>query len=208
MGKQTHSALRQRRARAARGVPPARGIGPRARLLLARWPSVLGLLALLANASAGPNPHLVSMIIILAAMCYLAAAALGFRHAGWFMIAVSVIVVVGAGLTGLDKTGVLLALGVGFGIFGFLRGGMGRREVALQAAAFAGFGALALAAMFAQPLLAAYLAAGAAIGHAGWDVVHFIRNKVVDRSLAEFCFLLDLGLGALLLLTASGALAW
>lgn len=68
--------------------------------------------------------------------------------------------------------------------------------------AFLGFSAIALTAMMVNPLAALYLAALAAIGHAAWDVVYFIRNKVVPRSLAEACFMLDLGLGVALLLIA------
>ncbi|MEV1132399.1 hypothetical protein [Agromyces sp. NPDC049794] len=59
-----------------------------------------------------------------------------------------------------------------------------------------------LAAMMSAPLLSMYLAAAAAIGHAVWDVIYFLRQKVVDRSVTEFCFALDLGLGIALLLTA------
>jgi hypothetical protein len=32
-------------------------------------------------------------------------------------------------------------------------------------------------------------------GHAVWDVIHYRRNKIVSRSLAEFCMLLDVPLG-------------
>lgn len=171
--------------------------------LLARWPSVLGLLALLSNAAGGAESHLVGMIIITASMCYLAAAALGSRRAGWIMIGVSVVVILATGLLGLDKTAAILVMGGGFAIFGFLRGtAIDRRELGLQVAAFVGFCSLALAAMMSAPLLSMYLAAAAAIGHAVWDVIYFLREKVVERSVTEFCFVLDLGLGIALLLTA------
>ncbi|GAA2702269.1 hypothetical protein GCM10010412_100290 [Nonomuraea recticatena] len=143
------------------------------------------------------------MIIILAAMCYLAAAALGSRRSGWVMLGVAVITVVVAKATGLDPTATLLAMGAGFAVYGFLRGSrIDRRELAIQSLGFAGFSAIALTAMMVDPLLAAHLAATAAIGHAIWDVITFYRDKVVERSLAEFCFVLDFGLGAVLLLTA------
>lgn len=32
-------------------------------------------------------------------------------------------------------------------------------------------------------------------GHAVWDLIHYRRDQVVPRSLAEFCMLLDLPLG-------------
>lgn len=171
--------------------------------LLARWPSVLGLLALLANNTDGADPHVTAMIIIIAATCYLAAAAVGSRRSGWLMVALVSVAVVLAELTGLDPTATVLVLGAGFAIFGLLRRtGADRREVGLQALAFISFSAIALTAMMSSPTLALYLAATASLGHTVWDVVHFIRDKVVSRSLTEACFVLDLGLGIALLLTA------
>lgn len=171
--------------------------------LLARWPSVLGLLALLVNSADGADPHVTAMIIIIASMCYLAAAAVGSRRSVWVMAALVSVAVVLAGITGLDPTATVLVLGVGFAIFGFLRGtGADRREVARQALAFTGFSAIALTAMMSSPTVALYLAAVAALGHTVWDVIHFVRDKVVSRSLTEACFVLDLGLGMALLLTA------
>lgn len=169
--------------------------------LLARWPTVLGLLALLANTSNGTDSHVVGFIVIIASMCYVAAAAIGSRRSVWVMALVASIAVTAAGLIGLDPTVTLLVMGAGFTVFGFLRGSRSnRREVAIQAAAFVGFSAIALAAMMTNPTLAIFLAAAAAIGHAIWDAIHFIRDKVVSRSLTEACFILDLGLGIALLL--------
>ncbi|WP_214106121.1 hypothetical protein [Acrocarpospora catenulata] len=175
--------------------------------LLARWPSAVGLLALLANTAGGLDAHVTAMIIILAAMCYVAAAALGSRRSGWWVLAGVVVAVVVAAVTGLDSTTTLLVLGAGFAVFGFLRGpGVDRRELALQTLGFAGFSVIALTAMMVNPLLAVYLAAAASLGHAGWDLAHFIRNRAVGRSFSEFCFVLDIGLGVVLLLTAWNAL--
>ena len=170
--------------------------------LLARWPSVLGLLALLSNLP-DPDPHLVAMIIILAATCYLAAAAVGSRRSVWAMVVVVSAVVILSRLTGLDPIVMVLVTGALFAVFGFLRRtGEARREVGLQALGFVGFSALALAAMMATPVLALYLAAAVALGHTVWDVVHHRRDRAVTRSLTEACFVLDLGLGLALLVTA------
>lgn len=171
--------------------------------LLARWPSVLGLLALLTNTADGADPHVTAMIIIIASMCYLGAAALGSRRSVWAMVVVASVAVVLARLTGLDPTITVLVMGVGFAIFGLLRRtGPDRREVGVQALAFVGFSVVALAAMDSSPVLAVYLAAAATLGHTVWDVIHYLRDKVVSRSLTEACFVLDLGLGIALLLTA------
>lgn len=130
--------------------------------LLARWPSVLGLLALAGNIS-DPDPHLTAMIIILASTCYLGAAAVGSRRSSWVMVVVVSIAVVLARLTGLDVTATPLVMGVGFAVYGLLRHtGSARREVGLQSAGFVGFVAIALTAMLSGPALAVYLAAAVA----------------------------------------------
>ncbi|KNA89427.1 hypothetical protein RND64_08685 [Gordonia sp. w5E2] len=173
------------------------------RHVLGRWPSLLGLAALLFNVTNGADSHVTAMIIVIASMCYLAASAIGRQHSGWVVVAVASIAVVLARLTGLDPTATLLVMGAGFAAFGFLRGrNIDRRELTAQTLAFGGFSAIALTAMVVNPVAALYLAALGAIGHAGWDVIYFVRNKVVPRSLAEACFMLDLGLGVALLLIA------
>lgn len=169
-----------------------------------RWPAVLGLLALLINVVNGADPHVTAMIIVIASVCYLAASAIGTGWSGWAMVAVASVAVVSARLLGLDVTVTLLVLGVGFVVLGLLRGrGVDRREFGAQALAFVGFSALAITAMMADPILALYLAALAAIGHAAWDTVYSARGTVVPKSLAEACFLLDLGLGIALILLAT-----
>jgi len=54
----------------------------------------------------------------------------------------------------------------------------------------AGFG-VAGAALVVDPQLGAYLVAAGLLGHAAWDVDHHRANRVVVRSLAEFCLVLD-----------------
>ncbi|MDG4825015.1 hypothetical protein O7635_24465 [Asanoa sp. WMMD1127] len=174
--------------------------------LLSRWPLVLGIVALLFNITNGTDSHVTAMIIILASTCYLAAAAVGSRRSAWVVVAVVSVAVVLARLTGLDPTATVLVLGSAFAVFGLVRGtGEDRREVGRQALAFVGFSAIALTAMMSSPTVAIYLAAATALGHTVWDVIHFVRDKVVTRSLTEACFVLDLGLAIALLLTASAA---
>lgn len=171
--------------------------------LLGRWPAVLGLLALVSNVATGADPHVTAMIIVIASVCYLAASAIGSQRSGWAMVGGAGAAVVLARLAGVDPTATVLALGVAFAVVGYVRrGAVDRHALIAQTLAFLGFSALALVAMIVDPVAALLLAAVAAIGHAGWDVVHHVRNTVVPRSLAEACFLLDLGLGLALLLLA------
>ena len=88
---------------------------------------------------------------------------------------------------------VFLALGVARGL---LRkpGGL-----ALQTAGMLVFGSTVLVALYVDPNLGGKLVAFALIGHAAWDAYHFLRNRVVSRSYAEFCAVVDLLLGAAIL---------
>lgn len=183
--------------------------GPVARTfrhVISRWPAVLGLLALLANLASGADPHVTAMIIIIAATCYLGAAVLGSQRSVWVMVIITSAAVMLAKLTGLDPTATLIVMGIGLAAFGLIRfTGIQRRTIGVQALGFLGYTAIGLAAMMSSPTWTIYLAAAAALGHTGWDVAHFIRNKVVSRSLAEACFVLDLGLAVALLASAWAA---
>ena len=59
-----------------------------------------------------------------------------------------------------------------------------------------GFGAAAGAALVVNPELGAYLVAAGLLGHAAWDAYHHRVNRVVVRSMAEFCLVLDTALAA------------
>ena len=89
---------------------------------------------------------------------------------------------------------IFLVLGV---VRGQLRKGGG---LPLQTIGMLGFGAIGVLALYVSPTLGGYLVAAALIGHAIWDAVHFRLNRVVARSYAEFCGVLDLVLGMAILL--------
>ncbi|WP_426310160.1 hypothetical protein [Cellulosimicrobium sp. E-16] len=176
------------------------------RHLLERWPSLVGLLALLLNVTNGADAHVTAMIIVIASACYLATSVIGSRRSGWIVVGGAIVAVVLARVTGLDPTVTVLVLGAVLAVLGLLRGAdVDRRELGTQALGFLGFSAVALTAMMVGPLPALYLAALAAVGHAAWDVVHLVGDRVVPRSLAEACFVLDLGLGVAMLCLAAFA---
>ena len=64
-----------------------------------------------------------------------------------------------------------------------------------------GFGSIALAGLYVDPDLGRYLLAAGWFGHAAWDVAHHIANKVMPRSYAEFCGVVNLLLGFAILYT-------
>ncbi|MGH8168845.1 MAG: hypothetical protein ACREQ1_16515, partial [Woeseiaceae bacterium] len=123
-----------------------------------------------------------------------AAAALQRPASAWpaFFVSVVVITVAKLGLTGFDATWALLvlaALSVGYGV---LRGATrSPGGLPLQTIAMIAFGAIAVTALFVNEVVGAYLVAAGLLAHAVWDAYHHLTNKVVVRSMAEFCFVLD-----------------
>jgi hypothetical protein len=66
----------------------------------------------------------------------------------------------------------------------------------VQALGMLGFGADALAGLAVDPDLGRYLVAAGWFFHGGWDLVHLRLDKVVARSYAEWCSILDVGIAA------------
>jgi hypothetical protein len=69
----------------------------------------------------------------------------------------------------------------------------------LQAGGMLAFGSIALVALYVDPNLGGKLVGITILGHAAWDAYHYLQNKVVPRSYAEFCAVVDLLLGAAIL---------
>jgi hypothetical protein len=65
----------------------------------------------------------------------------------------------------------------------------------VQGLAMLGFSGVAVVAVLVSPRLDLALAGVALASHAAWDYGHWRRNTVVPRSLAEFCFVLDIPFG-------------
>ena len=57
------------------------------------------------------------------------------------------------------------------------------------------YSAGSMVALIVAPESGGYLVAFALIGHAGWDAYHYLKDRVVARSYAEFCGITDLLLG-------------
>jgi hypothetical protein len=58
-----------------------------------------------------------------------------------------------------------------------------------------------LVALYVDPNPGGYLVAFALIGHAGWDAYRYLRNRVVARSYAGWFAVVDLLVGAAILLS-------
>jgi hypothetical protein len=172
-----------------------------AALLRSRWPSALGLVMIAATSFRGADVYVVTLVTMLAALAYLTAAATARRRAAWIAFAITAGFVPVGVITRIDLTIPLVVIAVlliGFGLITLKRDGW--RELAIQAAGFAGFTAVSIVALNLGPAAAAYVAAAAVIGHGVWDLIHHHRDKVVTRAFAEFCAVLDFGMGILLLI--------
>lgn len=171
-----------------------------------RWPTALGVvvavLTFFGEEVNGEFVSIVSSIVILIAFIYLGAAALNRRRAAWELFLAGCAVLTAGRLLDLNvgPSVVFLGSALVFLIVGVVRGHMHKGTgLPLQTIAMLGFGALGLLALPVNPTLGGYLVAAALISHAVWDVVHFRLNRVVTRSYAEFCAVLDLLLGGAIL---------
>jgi hypothetical protein len=166
-------------------------------LVRRRWPTLagIGFAALIAfDLLSGVE---LAPVLAASAAVYLGAAALQRPAAAWplFFATGAVITVARLLEDRFEPTWAILAGAVGLLIYGLL-GGAGRPGygLPLQTVALLGFGAAAGAALMITPDLGASLVAAGLLGHAAWDLYHHRVNRVVVRSLAEFCLALDTAL--------------
>jgi hypothetical protein len=167
---------------------------PRWRRVLHRWPSVLGLAAAVLQLATGGERETVVIVVCVATLCYLGAAALQMPWVAWAGIAGGSLVVVASELVGLVWWAGIGIVALVLVVVGLL-GRAPRPALTAQTAALAGYGGLAVAALYFAPRVGLVLAGLVLASHAVWDLIHYRRNRVVPRSLAEFCMLLDVPLG-------------
>ncbi|MDE3812216.1 hypothetical protein I7I49_18335 [Sinorhizobium meliloti] len=171
------------------------------------WPAAIGLafaafvsIDLLNGSEHGTD---LAAIVVASGLVYLAAAALELPWVSWpaFLLSVVVITVGRFGLIPFDATWAMLIVAALFAVYGVIRTlRRPNRELPLQAIAMVVFGGLATVALFISPFVGALLVAAGLVAHAGWDVYHHVKNKIVLRSMAEFCFVLDTALAIVIVL--------
>ncbi|HEX2299932.1 MAG TPA: hypothetical protein VHH34_15715 [Pseudonocardiaceae bacterium] len=175
-------------------VPTHGQARPGARAWLSRWPSLLGLVAAGAMLLAGADRTTVGSTVAVAAVCYLAAAALNRPWAAWAAIPATTVVIFAGGLLGaqpLVSLAVAAAALVGIGLITRAP----RATLTTQSAAMLAYGGLVVIGLAISPTVGLVLVALTLIGHGGWDVLHLRRGTVVPGSLAEACVALDVPLG-------------
>lgn len=164
------------------------------------WPVGLGLTVAVVQLVTGVDRVPLAITVVIAALCYLAAAAWGRPWVAWAAIPAGSLLVAAAELSGVPWWVALSVLAVGVFVVGLLRSAV-VRTMLRQSAAMVGFTGLAVAALAADPQAGLVLAGLVLASHGIWDVAHLRRGEVVSPSLAQACLWLDvpLGLGAVAL---------
>jgi hypothetical protein len=162
--------------------------------LLHRWPAALGLTIAGVQLATDPDAETVSTVIAVAALCYLAAAALDRRWIAWAGCVVFPPIVIASIELDLAWWAVVGAVALILVVAGLILR-VPRPPLTAQTLALLGYGGVAVTAVYLEPRVGLALAGAALAGHAVWDVIHYRRNQVVKRSLAEFCVFLDVPLG-------------
>jgi hypothetical protein len=172
------------------------------------WPGLVAIALVgfvVSNMSSGTE---LAAVLAASGLVYLGAAALKKPSMAWplFILTFAVIYPSRAGWVGVDATWVLLGLAGLFIGYGLVRGAHHPASgLPLQTIAMLAFGGAAAIALQVNETVGAYLVAAGLLAHALWDVYHHRANKVVARSMAEFCFVLDTLLAAaIVIVTLSG----
>lgn len=165
------------------------------------WPALAGVGLAVLSARGLTNGVEAAAIVTASGFVYLGAASLQKRTTAWPLFLLSfVFVTAGRLVPGIDATWLMIATAIGLVAFGLSRGAIRPRwGLPLQALAMVAFAGTALLAVQVSEVLGAVLVAVGLLAHAAWDVVHHRADRVVTRSLAEFCFVLDTVLAVLIL---------
>jgi hypothetical protein len=177
---------------------------PRSSSIWRHWPIAVGVLGAAFAAIASPDRETVVISLLVALICYLAAAALGLKWVAWAAIPVASALVVAGALIGIEPWFVLGGVAIALVIVGLVAGAS-RTALAAQSLALVAYGGIALIGLALTPVVGAVLASLTLMAHGVWDVIHYRRNAVVSRSLAEACIAFDvlLGLSAIVLVAAT-----
>ena len=170
-------------------------------VLMHRWPTALGI-AVGALAAFDLQDGLeFAALPVLMALVYLGAAALDRRWSAWVVLLAGLpLAFFIPSISGIHPAVVLLVAAPVFLVLGVARGQWQRPGgLPLQSAGMLAFGSSVLVALYVDPDLGGKLVGIAILGHAAWDAYHYLRNRVVPRSYAEFCAVVDLLLGVAIL---------
>jgi hypothetical protein len=166
-----------------------------------RWPTALALAMSAATFGGSETAEGVaglSEALLLLPLLYLVVAKLRRRQASWPVLVVGITPFIA--LRALDviaPAAVFSAVALIVLVWGAVDGQLRRPDpFRVQALGMLGFGALALAGLVVDPDLGRYLVAAGWFLHGVWDFVHLKLDRVVARSYAEWCGVLDVVIAA------------
>ncbi|MEU4546625.1 hypothetical protein [Nonomuraea dietziae] len=165
-------------------------------VVLRRWPTALAAgIAILSLGGGGSDEGVAALAtaLMLLPLLYLIVAKIRRRQASWpVLVALSVLFVVLRALDVIAPSAFFAAVALVVLVWGAVDGQLHRPgPFRTQALGMVGFGALALAGLIVDPDLGRYLVAAGWLFHGVWDLVHLKLDKVVARSYAEWCGVLD-----------------
>jgi hypothetical protein len=169
------------------------------------WPIVLAVgMAALSFGGSGSEEGVLALseALLLLPLLYLVVAKLRRRQASWPVLVVGITpFIVLRALDVIAPAVVFSAVALLVLVWGAVDGRLRRPDpFRVQALGMLGFGAVALVGLAVDPDLGRYLVAAGWFGHGIWDFVHLKLDKVVARSYALWCGVLDLGIAAELVL--------
>ncbi|MEV4220040.1 hypothetical protein [Nonomuraea sp. NPDC049725] len=173
--------------------------------LLRRWPTALALAATaltFGGSSSGDGIAGLAHALMLLPLLYLVVAKLRRRAATWPGLGIGIVGVVGLrALDVIQPAAVITAIALVVLVWGAVDGQLRRDGTfQVQALGMLVFGGLALAGLAVDPDLGRYLVAAGWLFHGVWDFVHLKMDKVVARSFAEWCGVVDVAIAAQLVL--------
>lgn len=164
------------------------------RQILRRWPSAAGLLAAAAVLVLLHDRETAAICVCVAAFGYVGAAALNRRWIAWAGWGVGGLIVPIALLAGMSWWWLMGIVAAALVVIGLVAG-VPRRPLTAQTVAMAAYGVLAVTALLLAPTAGLVMVGAVLACHAIWDAVHYRRDIVVHRSLAELCMFFDVPLG-------------
>jgi hypothetical protein len=162
--------------------------------IVQRWPTALGILVAAGSVLGLSDGRDVASVVAASGFVYLAAAALGRPGAAWPAFGLTFVLVgLGMSVSGFDPVPWLIAGAVVLVVIG-LAPQRWRPVWSLptQAAAMLVLGATAVIALRVDATAGGVLVSLGLLAHVAWDVYHHRNGRVVARSFAEFCGVLDI----------------